>query len=79
MTAEHSEWESEVATWMSTLKNRDFVVETSVDEPNDSIYKITEMFESIGWESILQFKGVFYPELVREFYANISNKRRRSS
>ena len=53
VTAEQSEWENEVATWMNTLKNCDFVVETSVDQPTDSIYKITESFDTIGWESIL--------------------------
>ena len=79
VTAEQNEWDTEVAAWMSALKNRDFVVETSVDHQIDSMYEITQSFRNIGWDSILQFKGIFYLELVREFYANISNKHRRSS
>ena len=46
--AEQSEWENEVATWMNALKNRDFVVNTSVEQPTDSVYKIIESFKSVG-------------------------------
>ena len=76
MTAEQSEWEAEVKEWMGDLRFREFVIETSVSNAVDKVFHITEMFTRIGWQSILQFKGVFYPDLVREFYANIRNKKR---
>lgn len=43
--------------------------------PNvDDHYKITEAFAKIGWQAILNLPRYTYPNLVREFYANVVNK-----
>ena len=41
----------------------------------DDVYQITEDFELLGWAPILTLSHHIYPELVREFHANIDNKK----
>ena len=32
------------------------------------------VFAKRNWEGLLELKGKYYPELVKEFYANVENK-----
>ena len=45
----------------------------------DAIYRITETFELLGWALILSIPLHIYPDLIREFYANIDNKKGHNS
>ncbi|CAH9098915.1 unnamed protein product [Cuscuta epithymum] len=52
-------------------RDNDFVVEKTVSQPIDHEYRLTEAFANIDWEQLLHLEGTFYPELVKEFFANI--------
>ncbi|OMO53677.1 hypothetical protein COLO4_36681 [Corchorus olitorius] len=60
--------------WYKDKEKHGMVVETYVHSAIESQFKVKEALQRRNWEGILDLKGTYYPELVREFYANIVNK-----
>ena len=53
----------------------EFIYEMHLTSEIDAVYCITEAFELLEWAPILSLPHHIYPNLVREFYANIDNKK----
>lgn len=60
--------------WYEDRANNPIINEKHVAPNVDDHYKITEAFAKLGWQSILNLPRYTYPNLVREFYANVVNK-----
>ncbi|OMO61706.1 hypothetical protein COLO4_33359 [Corchorus olitorius] len=60
--------------WYKDKEKHGMVVETYVHSAIESQFKVKEALQRRNWKGILDLKGTYYPELVREFYANIANK-----
>ncbi|OMO86110.1 hypothetical protein COLO4_21305 [Corchorus olitorius] len=60
--------------WYKDKEKHGMVVETYVHSTIESQFKVKEALQKRNWEGILELKGTYYPELVREFYANVANK-----
>ncbi|OMO97067.1 hypothetical protein COLO4_14902 [Corchorus olitorius] len=60
--------------WYKDKEKHGMVVETYVHSTIESQFKVKEALQKRNWEGILDLKGTYYPELVREFYANVVNK-----
>ena len=56
----------------------EFLFEKHVSSEVETAFQISEAFDQLGWAPILRLPTTYYPELVREFYANIINKARHS-
>ncbi|CAH9105078.1 unnamed protein product [Cuscuta europaea] len=52
-------------------RDNDFVVEKTVSQPIDHEFQLIEAFANIDCETVLHLQGPFYPELVKEFFANV--------
>ena len=65
--------------WLQARPRAGMIVERIVDPLVDEQFKITHAFETFGWESFLHLSGMYYPGLVKEFYANIENKNDKKS
>ncbi|OMO53016.1 hypothetical protein CCACVL1_28954 [Corchorus capsularis] len=57
--------------WYNGTSNKDLLVEKTVSDWIEGEYHISEKFQTLGWSPILTLKGAYYPELVRQFYANM--------
>ena len=51
-----------------------FVVEKMIHLTINQEFILTEAFVKVRWVLILQLLEVYYPQLVKEFYANIEDK-----
>ncbi|OMO89223.1 hypothetical protein COLO4_19849 [Corchorus olitorius] len=60
--------------WYKKRENHGMVIESFVHSAIESQFKVKEALQKRNWEGILDLKGTYYPDLVREFYANIANK-----
>ncbi|OMO98844.1 hypothetical protein CCACVL1_04032 [Corchorus capsularis] len=60
--------------WYKDIENMGFVEEQTVPEVFDNEFNIHAAFEHLGWEEILKLPNKYYPELVKEFYANLKEK-----
>ena len=38
-------------------------------------FGVAELFENLGWGPLLRISGAYFPDLVREFYANMEQKK----
>ena len=65
--------------WLQARARAGLIVERIVDPLVDEQFEITRAFQTLGWDSLLHLSGVYYPGLVREFYANIVNKNDKKS
>ena len=70
-TLRNQEWHEEHA-------DLEFIFEMHVSPEVEMVYRISEAFDQLGWVPILTFPTYYYPDLVREFYANIEYKARHS-
>ncbi|CAH9071073.1 unnamed protein product, partial [Cuscuta europaea] len=52
-------------------RDNDFVIEKTISAPIDHEFQLTAAFAKINWEPVLHLQGTFYPELVKEFFANV--------
>lgn len=50
------------------------MVEHTLAPQLDCELQVSRKFNTLDWGPIINLNGVFYPRLVREFYANIENK-----
>ena len=64
--------------WHEAHANFEFLFEMHVSPEIEVVYYIKEVFNQLGWMPILTLSTHYYPNLVREFYANIENKARHS-
>lgn len=53
------------------LKENKMIVEKFIHPRIDAEVPIRAEFDKLGWGSLLDIKGDFYPELVWQFFANI--------
>ncbi|CAH9130332.1 unnamed protein product [Cuscuta epithymum] len=60
--------------WYEERKKWKIVEEKTVHPDIDAVFKLTEIFARFGWAMMLTLTGAYYPRLVREFYANVSDK-----
>ncbi|VFQ92012.1 unnamed protein product [Cuscuta campestris] len=61
-------------TWWEERKETSFIIEKTIDPTIDNYFKLSNAFATLGWENMLTLTGTYFPELVREFYANITEK-----
>ncbi|XP_027125024.1 uncharacterized protein [Coffea arabica] len=64
--------------WYEAHANLEFLFEKHVSTEVENAFQISEAFDQLGWAPILRLPVYYYPELVREFYANIINKAKHS-
>ncbi|OMO63770.1 hypothetical protein COLO4_32220 [Corchorus olitorius] len=64
----------EAKLWYDKMAANDFVVEQRVPTSIDEEYHITAAFAHFGWAQILNLLDNYYPRLVREFYANMTQR-----
>ena len=57
--------------WHEMQANLEFLFEMHVSSEVKMIYRISEVFNQLGWVPILTLPTHFHPDFVREFYANI--------
>ncbi|GAB2289386.1 hypothetical protein Dimus_023695 [Dionaea muscipula] len=60
--------------WYEAHAPNKFIVEKTISGGVDNVVELTSRFESLGWESILELDEGYYPDLVREFFANMDAK-----
>nr|XP_027083595.1 uncharacterized protein LOC113705889 [Coffea arabica] len=60
--------------WHEEHANLEFLFEMHVSPLVEMMYNISETFAQLGWAPILTLPDHYYPDLVREFYANIGSK-----
>ena len=58
--------------------DKEIIIEKHLAPTVDDYYKISMAFKRLGWEDILQLPKHYYPNLVREFYANAEDKQSHS-
>ena len=58
--------------WFEQHKSFDLHAEREVCPLLDGELQIHSLFETLGWERILHLDTTSYPELVAEFYANMT-------
>ncbi|XP_071927454.1 uncharacterized protein [Coffea arabica] len=64
--------------WHEEHANLEFLFEMHISPKIEMVYRISEAFAQFGWALILTLPDHYYPDLVREFYANIESKARHS-
>ena len=60
--------------WYDDHRENKLIVERTVAHDIEASFYIWDAFACLGWDPILDVQGDYYPELVREFYANIADK-----
>ena len=61
--------------WFEEPEHMEFIYEMHITPKIDVFYRIMEVFDLLGLASILSLPRHIYPDLIREFYANIDNKK----
>ncbi|XP_027178132.1 uncharacterized protein LOC113777297 [Coffea eugenioides] len=64
--------------WYEAGLAKEIIIEKHLAPEVDAHYHISTAFKRLGWENILQLPKYYYPNLVREFYANVENKQSHS-
>ena len=57
---------------MKQFEEVQFVIERTVEEAVDTYFGVRAAFDKLGWSSLLNIEGKYYPDLIKEFYANWS-------
>ncbi|KAI5667374.1 hypothetical protein M9H77_17227 [Catharanthus roseus] len=60
--------------WITERASFKTIVEKSFDESVIEYFNLENIFRGLGWVPLQHIYGNYYPELVREFYANMTNK-----
>ena len=60
--------------WYETGLDKEIIIEKHLAPEVDGHYKISTTFKRLGWENIFGLPRHYYPNLVREFYANVEDK-----
>ncbi|OMO57530.1 reverse transcriptase [Corchorus capsularis] len=63
--------DDEAERWYRARDKVPIVIENYPAKKIDKNLKISEIFKACGWKSLLELKGDFYPNMVKEFYANM--------
>ena len=64
----------ECEQWLAEKVTAEFVVEKMVHPDVDTEFGISDSFNRLGWGILLRLPNEYYPQLVREFYANSEDK-----
>lgn len=65
---------SECQNWFQLRKNKSFIIEKDIAPNMEAYFHISETLDRLGWSPIVRLPRIFYPQLVKEFYANVENK-----
>ena len=57
--------------WYRERSSNKFVVEKTISLEIDREFILKELFRTLGWARVMELRGAYYPELVRQFYANL--------
>ncbi|XP_071928410.1 uncharacterized protein [Coffea arabica] len=60
--------------WYKTRLDKEIIIEKQLTPEVDDHYKVSTAFGQLGWANILKLSRHYYPNLVREFYANVEDK-----
>ena len=60
--------------WYRKNEHHAMVVEKFVSPDVVERFELNRIFEHFQWEEMTTLRGDYYPELVKEFYANMENK-----
>ena len=64
--------------WLDQKPKAEFVIEKTIHPEVDQEFQLSAQFARLNLEPILRLPGVYYPQLVKEFYANVENKDRKN-
>ena len=64
--------------WYEAGLDKEIIIEKHLAPEVDAHYHISMAFKRLEWENIFQLPKHCYPNLVREFYANVENKQSHS-
>ena len=62
------------AQWYMSKRLNTVVVEKTIAPGIDNSFHLHEAYGGLGWHRLLTLEGPYYPELVRQFYANLEHK-----
>jgi hypothetical protein len=65
----------ECEEWYNKRVNNKILAERTLDLMLDYGLQVIAMFRCIGWGPILNLRGAYYPTWIREFYANMKDKK----
>ena len=60
--------------WYKKNQHHAFVVEKFVTFDVVERFNLHRLFEHFHWDQMITLRGDYYPDLVKEFYANMENK-----
>ena len=65
----------ECVEWFRKREKFEFVVEKMIHPEVDRELNLVTPFRSVVWDPIMKLPNLYYPQLVKEFYANMENKK----
>ena len=63
--------------WATEKRLETVVVEKTIANDIDEAFHIHAAYTTLGWRRLLYLEGEYYPDLVKQFYANIEEKQRK--
>ncbi|OMO60181.1 hypothetical protein CCACVL1_24340 [Corchorus capsularis] len=67
--------DNECQEWYGARYHNSFIIEKVLPTNIDQELGVGPLFVNRGWESLLQVDGYYYPNLVKQFYANMDKER----
>ncbi|XP_027171769.1 uncharacterized protein LOC113771382 [Coffea eugenioides] len=66
---------AENEAWYNARRGAKVLVEKDVTSDAEEVYHLKASFAKLGWENFFNIPNFYYEELVREFYANVEDKK----
>nr|XP_027083704.1 uncharacterized protein LOC113706005 [Coffea arabica] len=66
---------AENEAWYNARRGAKVLVEKDVTPDVEEVYHLKASFAKLGWENFFNIPNFYYEELVREFYANVEDKK----
>ncbi|XP_071911330.1 uncharacterized protein [Coffea arabica] len=66
---------AENEVWYNVRRGAKVLVEKDVTPDVEEVYHLKTSFAKLGWENFFNIPNFYYEELVREFYANVEDKK----
>ena len=60
--------------WYEEREHSGMVIERTLSEELDNQLSVSSIFQNMGWERLINLSGIYYPTLVKEFFANMRDK-----
>ena len=61
--------------YLERARRKKLLVEHTFHPSVEAEFGVSQLFKNLGWESSLNISGTYFPQLVKEFYANIEQKK----